>query len=114
MMDALLLPLLVFVALFIFAGFLKKSQSSSQSDDTPELGYRKKGPLFTPAESSFFGVLLQAGDQEKYQTSYKRFGQGPVVDLLKPQSSHKSLQHHTSFSLYDVIEKAVVILLRPV
>lgn len=88
MLDTLLLPLLLFVALLIFAGFLKKSQSATQSDDTPELGYRKKGPLFTPAERSFYGVLLQAVDQEKYQV----FGKVRVADLLEPQPSRNRSQ----------------------
>ncbi|MCV6612858.1 MAG: DUF2726 domain-containing protein [Amphritea sp.] len=93
-MDALLLPLLVLVALFIFAGFLKKSKSATQSDDTPEHGYRKKGPLFTPAERSFYGVLLQAVDQEKYQV----FGKVRVADLLEPQPSRNRSQWQKAFN----------------
>ncbi len=94
MLDTLLLPLLAFVALFIFVSFLKKSQSATQSGDTPELGYRKKGPLFTPAERSFYGVLLPAVDQEKYQV----FGKVRVADLLEPQPSRNRSQWQKAFN----------------
>lgn len=95
-MDALLFPLLIFVALIIFAGFVKnlKNTGLSPQDESSELGYRKKGPLFTPAERSFYGVLLQAVDQEKYQV----FGKVRVADLLEPQPSRNRSQWQRAFN----------------
>lgn len=96
-MDALFYPLLCVVALIIFAGFLKNlkgSSSADKTDDSSQLGYRKKGPLFTPAERSFYGVLLQAIDSEKYHV----FGKVRVADLLEPQPSRNRSQWQKAFN----------------
>ncbi len=89
-MDALLFPLLLLIAVVILAGFLKnlKGTGSSAKDDSSALGYRKKGPLLTPAERSFYGVLLQAIDSDKYCV----FGKVRVADLLEPQPSRNRSQ----------------------
>lgn len=96
-MDALLFPLLIFVALIIFAGFvknLKNTDLAKETDDSDTLGYRKKGPLFTPAERSFYGVLLQAIDRDKYQV----FGKVRVADLLEPLPSRNRSQWQKAFN----------------
>jgi len=96
-MDALLFPLLIFVALIIFAGFvknLKNTDLAKETDDSDTLGYRKKGPLFTPAERSFYGVLLQAIDRDKYQV----FGKVRVADLIGPQPSRNRSQWQKAFN----------------
>ncbi len=103
-MEALLLPLLILVVLFVVAGVLqnlKKSQTSS-TEDVPTLAYRKKGPLFTPAERSFYGVLQQAVDKELYQGLYKSLykcvGQSAVADILEPQPSRNRSQWQKAFN----------------
>ncbi|WP_170167468.1 DUF2726 domain-containing protein [Amphritea balenae] len=100
-MDDFFFPLLIFIALIIFAGFvknLKGSDTASSTNDSDKPGYRKKGPLFTPAERSFYGVLLQAIDSNKYQTFYKSLGQSPVTDLLEPQPSRNRSQWQKAFN----------------
>ncbi|MDO6562704.1 DUF2726 domain-containing protein [Amphritea sp. 1_MG-2023] len=63
--------------------------------ETPEeLGYRQCGPLFTPAERSFYGVLLQAIDSEQYQV----FGKVRVADVLEPQPSHNRGPWQSAFN----------------
>ncbi|RTE66576.1 DUF2726 domain-containing protein [Amphritea opalescens] len=59
-----------------------------------ELGYRKRGALFTPAERSFYGVLLQAIDSDQYQV----FGKVRVADLLEPQPSRNRSQWQKAFN----------------
>ncbi|WP_299197168.1 DUF2726 domain-containing protein [uncultured Amphritea sp.] len=95
-MDALLFPLLLLIAVVILAGFVKnlKGTGSSAKDDSSALGYRKKGPLFTPAERSFYGVLLQAIDSDKYCL----FGKVRVADLLEPQPSRNRSQWQKAFN----------------
>lgn len=95
-MDAFLFLLLILVALGLLAGFVKnlKGAGSSTKDDDSALGYRKKGPLFTPAERSFYGVLLQAIDTKKYQV----FGKVRVADVLEPQPSRNRSQWQKAFN----------------
>lgn len=93
-MEALLLPLVILVVLFVVIGVLqnlKKSQTSS-TEDALALAYRNKDPLFTPAERSFYGVLQRAVDKDRYQGLYQSFGQSPVADILEPQPSHNRSQ----------------------
>lgn len=95
-MDAFIFPLLLLIAVVILAGFLKnlKGSDTSTKEDGSSLGYRKKGPLFTPAERSFYGVLLQAIDSDKYQV----FGKVRVADLLEPQPSRNRSQWQKAFN----------------
>ena len=95
-MDAFIFPLLLLIAVVILAGFLKnlKGSGTSTKEDGSSLGYRKKGPLFTPAERSFYGVLLQAIDSDKYQV----FGKVRVADLLEPQPSRNRSQWQKAFN----------------
>lgn len=100
-MDAFLFPVLIFIALVLFAGFvknLKASATTTDGDASDQLGYRKRGPLFTPAERSFYGVLLQAIDSDKYQDSHKSLGQSPVADLIEPQPSRNRSQWQKAFN----------------
>ncbi|MEH6578924.1 MAG: DUF2726 domain-containing protein [Amphritea sp.] len=99
-MDMFLYPLLMLIAVIIFAGFLKKALNNSDSgDESPsleagQLGYRQKGALFTPAERSFLGVLDQAIDQSKYRV----FGKVRVADLIEPQPSRNRSQWQKAFN----------------
>ena len=95
-MDTFIFPLLLLIAVVILAGFLKnlKGTGSPAKDDSSALGYRKKGPLFTPAERSFYGVLLQAIDSDTYQV----FGKVRVADLLEPQPSRNRSQWQKAFN----------------
>lgn len=96
-MDVFIFPLLMLIAVVLLVGFaknLKGSSSTDKTDDSAQLGYRKKGPLFTPAERSFYGVLLQAIDNEKYQV----FGKVRVADLLEPQPSRNRSQWQKAFN----------------
>lgn len=66
--------IIAFVALLIVA-FLLKGKIGPED----ETAYRKQGPLFTPAERSFYGVLQQAcGDKALI------FGKVRVADILTP------------------------------
>ncbi|MBU2963872.1 DUF2726 domain-containing protein [Amphritea sp. 2_MG-2023] len=59
-----------------------------------ELGYRQCGPLFTPAERSFYGVLLKAIDSDQHQV----FGKVRVADVLEPQPSRNRSQWQKAFN----------------
>ncbi|MDO6562706.1 DUF2726 domain-containing protein [Amphritea sp. 1_MG-2023] len=58
------------------------------------LGYRKCGPLFTPAERSFYAVLLKAIDSDQHQV----LGKVRVADVLEPQPSRNRSQWHKAFN----------------
>jgi hypothetical protein len=71
-MEFIALFLIVIVFLFIF---LLKNKGSKQTV-TP---YELNGPLFTPAERSFYGVLKLACEDEAVV-----FGKVRIADILKP------------------------------
>lgn len=77
--------LIVLVALL--AAVKEKSQSTSKEG---ELAFQSKGPLFTPAERSFLGVLEQTLDNK-----YRVFGKVRLGDLVKPAKG-LSKSRHTS------------------
>lgn len=68
-MELIVLFIIIVVVLLIF--LTAKSNS---------LSYSKKGPLFTPAERSFLGVLDAA-----YPEEFRVFGKVRIADILKPK-----------------------------
>ena len=55
--------------------------------------YRLAGPLFSPAERSFFGILQQAFSEE-----YVVFGKVRVADILLPEKGLNKSQWQTAFN----------------
>lgn len=78
-----------------------------------EFSFDSTGPLFTPAERSFFGVLEQVLDNR-----YRVFGKVRLGDLVKPAkglsksqrttASNKIRQKHVDFVICSVTDLAVV------
>lgn len=74
----IIITFLIIIALFIF---IKKKKS------TKELIYVQRGPLFTKAERSFYGVLKQI-----VGTEFEVFGKVRVADILTPEkTTNKSI-----------------------
>lgn len=74
-----LYPILILLAVAVFAvlaALRAKDKSTSGGNDHP---YIKSGPLFTPAERSFFGVLQSALGKDA-----QVFGKVRVADVIKP------------------------------
>lgn len=60
-----IVPIILFVVLFVLKGLAAKAGGDSESQSA--LGYRKKKTLFTEAERSFLGVLDQCLNSSKYR-----------------------------------------------
>ena len=76
---------IVLLAVVIFALTLKKEPIG--------LDYKLSGPLFSPAERSFFGVLQQAVSDE-----YMVMGKVRVADILLPAKGLNKSQWQTAFN----------------
>lgn len=63
----------------------------TQSEPEAEFAFDCRGPLFTPAERSFLGVLEQALDGR-----YRVFGKVRLADLVKPVKGLSNSQRQTS------------------
>ncbi|MFT6779361.1 MAG: ssDNA-binding Zn-finger/Zn-ribbon topoisomerase 1 [Paraglaciecola sp.] len=89
-MEFIALFLIVIVLLFIFIfTFLSKNKSSKQTV-TP---YELCGPLFTPAERSFYGVLKLACEDKAVV-----FGKVRIADILKPRKGLNRSQWQIAFN----------------
>lgn len=77
-MNWILLLVLIAIAIFAIVA-VKLKQSQISEDDYP---YTKIGPLFSPAERSFLGVLQQAVGE-----SYFVFGKVRVADVVSIRST---------------------------
>ena len=96
----------VVIFVFVVVAFFIKHGSST-------LGYRLRGPLFSPAERSFFGVLQQAASG-----NYVVFGKVRVADVLSPEKGlnrsnwqiafNKISSKHFDFVLCDKSDLSVV------
>jgi hypothetical protein len=85
-MEFIALFLIVIVLLFIF---LSKNKSSKQTV-TP---YELCGPVFTPAERSFYGVLKLACEDKAVV-----FGKVRIADILKPRKGLNRSQWQIAFN----------------
>jgi len=81
------LILLVFLILVVLVVLAK------QKDSTKEFSYEQNGPLFSPAERSFFGVLNQA-----VQHNAVVFGKVRVADVLRPTKGMNKSNWQKSFN----------------
>jgi hypothetical protein len=81
----------IFIAAFSFfllaclLRFILKNGSSPR--------YVLRGPLFTPAERSFYGVLVQAASSQ-----YLVFGKVRISDILLPERTLSKSVWHTAFN----------------
>lgn len=76
-MDLLLILILV-AAAFIFT---EKNRNRSKTDFSISSSYRRAGPLFTPAERSFLGVLDTIISKD-----YRIFGKVRIADVIQPRA----------------------------
>jgi hypothetical protein len=86
---------ILFLAIMIVAAFLVlKLKGLQQREATPEaLPYESQATLFTPAERSFYGVLVQAvGDRAVV------FGKVRVADVLTPKKGLERKAWHSAFN----------------
>lgn len=90
-MSLIILMLIIFViVLFIIIAI---GQPSVQITDPDSQNYAKIGPLFTPAERSFLGVLEQA-----VSNNYRIFGKVRVADVLKTKANPSRSAWQTAFN----------------
>ena len=75
-MELLVILLFVLIAVVILVALGKLNISAPSSSP----GYRLNGPLFTPAERSFFGVLIQAVPEDNLV-----LGKVRVADVITPE-----------------------------
>lgn len=80
----------VFILLVAFSFLLGRQSSGGYQ-------YRKKGPLFTPAERSFFGVLQQAASDDMVV-----MGKVRIADVLSPQKGMSRKHWQTAFNKISV------------
>jgi len=85
------LTLVIFVVLTLLLSMAKAFQKGSVRNDT--VNYQSIGALFTQAERSFYGVLMQALKDE-----YVVFGKVRVADIIKPQSGLSRSEWQRSFN----------------
>ena len=76
MLHIIIVPVLAFIAFFLFALVLKNRASSFSPQD---LAFESCGELFSAAERSFYGVLRQALDG-----SFVVFGKVRLGDVVQP------------------------------
>ena len=80
------------VALLVVAALVFKGASNNQAKEAPAL-YEQQKALLTPAERSFYGVVLQAVDSQTVVFSKVR-----VADVLKPIQGLDRSQWQTTFN----------------
>jgi len=107
-MNLLLLAVLVIIAIVVLAVLKAKKPANNES-----LDFEKRGPLFTPAERSFLGVLDQALDSR-----YRVFGKVRLGDIVKPAkgltnskratAQNRINQKHLDFVVCTAADLAVV------
>lgn len=90
-MSGILVAVAILITLVIVFAFVKKS--TEKNDTKQNLPYIKRGPLFTPAERSFFGVLNQAVDGK-----HEIFGKVRVVDVITTQKGLTASVRQTAFN----------------
>lgn len=88
-MQSIAIIIVILVALLLLAvlATLKKSATSSKT------GYRLNGTLFSPAERSFLGVLMQAVPEENIV-----MGKVRVADVITPQKGLDKSKWQTAFN----------------
>lgn len=112
-MSLTLIVLTLIVFIFVVVILNAKGLFGSEQAGTDSPLYTKLGPLFTPAERSFLGVLDQA-----VSNNYRIFGKVRVADVLKtkPNKSRSAWQtafnkiaaKHFDFVLCDVSTMEVI------
>lgn len=103
---------IVVIILIVCIGLLVGGKAKSPSKEE-ELTFQSAGPLFTPAERSFLGVLDQTLDSR-----YRVFGKVRLSDLVKPgkglskggrnSASNKVNQKHVDFVVCSASDLSVV------
>lgn len=82
-----------FVALFILVIIVLILLSKVKMAETVEAPYELNGPLFTPAERSFYGVLNLACESKAVV-----FGKVRIADILKPIKGLNRSEWQTAFN----------------
>lgn len=73
--------------------FLKKPQPRKGEKPAKEMPYQVRGPLFTPAESAFYGALSQAISKDQ-----QVLGKVRVADVLEPVSGRSRSEWQGAFN----------------
>lgn len=90
-MSILIIAVIIIVILGIMV-FMKRTELPAAQ----EFAFNPRGPLFTPAERSFLGVLERALDGR-----YRVFGKVRLADLVKPVKDLSSSQRQISLNMIN-------------
>jgi predicted RNA-binding Zn-ribbon protein involved in translation (DUF1610 family) len=82
-----------FIALFVVIIFLVMIFLKIKFTEKSETPYELRGPIFTPAERSFYGVLHIACEDQAVV-----FGKVRIADILKPTKGLNRSQWQTAFN----------------
>nr|WP_298768795.1 DUF2726 domain-containing protein [uncultured Shewanella sp.] len=95
------MPVLINHSIFIFLSAILLISLIAliiKLSSSPSLQYKQRHALFSPAESTFFKILLIAIQSPSFDKQYQLFGKVRIADVLTPQGNVNRQQWQIAFN----------------